>query len=313
MKYIDLFAGTGAFSYVLENKGFQCVLANDIVESSKEIYSKNHQSSPFILGDLNDINVTTIPKHDLLCAGFPCQPFSIAGKREGFNDPRSNVFWKILEIIQHHKPSIILLENVKNLKTHDGGKTFTTITSSLHNLGYHLKHNVLDTSRITPVPHHRERIYIVAFRDKELFDNFELQFDGVNNKPISDFLEKSVPSKYYYTNKLQVFPVIQASVTKPVHTMNTIYQYRRHYVRENKKNQCPTLTANMGAGGHNVPLVLDTKGIRKLTPRECFNLQGFPTDYILPYISDSALYKLAGNAVSVPVVDLIVSKLLKCM
>jgi len=283
------------------------------VESSEEIYNKNHPNSPFILGDLNDMNVTTIPKHDLLCAGFPCQPFSIAGKREGFNDPRSNVFWKILEIVQHHRPSIILLENVKNLKTHDGGKTFTTITSSLHNIGYHLKHNVLDTSRITPVPHHRERIYIVAFRDKELFDNFELQFDGVNNKPISDFLEKSVPSKYYYTNKLQVFPVVQASVTKPVHTMNTIYQYRRHYVRENKKNQCPTLTANIGAGGHNVPLVLDTKGIRKLTPRECFNLQGFPTDYILPDISDSALYKLAGNAVSVPVVDLIVSKLLKCM
>ena len=106
---------------------------------------------------------------------------------------------------------------------------------------------------------------------------------------------------------------IQASVTKSVHTTNTIYQYRRHYVRENKKNQCPTLTANMGVGGHNVPLLLDTKGIRKLTPRECFNLQGFPTDYILPDISDSSLYMLAGNAVSVPVIELIVNTIIQCL
>lgn len=315
MKYIDLFAGTGAFSYVLGKKGFQCVFANDLVESSKSIYIKNHKEHPFILGNLNDIDVHTIPKHDILCAGFPCQPFSIAGKREGFNDPRSNVFWKILEIVQHHNPSILFLENVKNLKTHDGGKTFATISSSLINLGYHIKYNVLDTSKITQVPHHRERIYIVAFRDKEIYEKFQLNFNNVENKPISDFLEKekNIPSKYYYTNKFKVFPVIQTSVTKSVHTMNTIYQYRRHYVRENKKNQCPTLTANMGAGGHNVPIILDTKGIRKLTPRECFNLQGFPTDYILPEISDSLLYKLAGNAVSVPVVELLVNTLFKCI
>lgn len=240
-----------------------------------------------------------------------CQPFSIAGKREGFNDPRSNVFWKILEIVQYHCPSILLLENVKNLKTHDDGKTFTTISSSLSNLGYHIKYDVLDTSQITHVPHHRERIYIVAFRDKNIYERFQFNFDAVDNNPISSFLEKTIPSKYYYTSKLRVFPVIQASVTKPVMTTNTVYQYRRHYVRENKKKMCPTLTANMGAGGHNVPLILDAKGIRKLTPRECFNLQGFPTDYVLPEISDSSLYKLAGNAVSVPVVELIVENLIQ--
>jgi DNA (cytosine-5)-methyltransferase 1 len=238
---------------------------------------------------------------------------SLLREREKVSIPRSNVFWKILEIVQHHNPSILLLENVKNLKTHDGGKTFATISSSLSNLGYHIKYDVLDTSRITHVPHHRERIYIVAFRDKDIYDQFQFNFNAVENKPISNFLEKTIPSKYYYTSKLQVFPVIQASVTKSVLTTNTIYQYRRHYVRENKKNQCPTLTANMGAGGHNVPLILDTKGIRKLTPRECFNLQGFPTDYILPDISDSSLYKLAGNAVSVPVVELIVNTLIECM
>lgn len=311
MKYVDLCAGTGAFSHVLHKKGFQCVFANDMDKSSKEMYTKNHQGHHFVLGNLNDIDVNTIPKHNLLCAGFPCQGFSIAGKREGFNDPRSNVFWKILEIIRHHNPSIVLLENVKNLKTHDGGKTFDTISSSLSELGYHMKWKVLDTAKITHVPHHRERIYIVAFRDKEMYDRFQFNFDPVENKPVSHFLEKNIPSKYYYTSRLRVFPVIQASVTKPVHTTNAIYQYRRHYVRENKKNQCPTLTANMGGGGHNVPLILDTDGIRKLTPRECFNLQGFPADYIFPELSDSSLYKLAGNAVSVPVVELILDNIIK--
>lgn len=314
MRYIDLFAGTGAFSHVLESDGgFECVFANDIMESSRDIFTTNHASSPFVLGDLNDIDVNDIPGHDLLCAGFPCQPFSIAGKREGFNDPRSNVFWKILEIVRHHKPELIILENVKNLTGHDYGRTFATITSSLSESGYHIKHRVLDTSKITSIPQHRERIYIIGFRDKEASERFNFDFDIVANQPISEFLEENVPSKYYYTDRLQVYPVIRASVIKPVHSTNTIYQYRRHYVRENKKNQCPTLTANMGGGGHNVPLILDSKGIRKLTPRECFNLQGFPNDYRLPTISDSSLFKLAGNAVSVPVIRLIVRSIKECM
>jgi DNA (cytosine-5)-methyltransferase 1 len=312
MRFIDLFAGTGAFSHVLEKKGFHCVFANDMTGSSKKIYDKNHESS-LVLGDLHDIDVGSIPEHDLLCAGFPCQPFSIAGKREGFNDPRSNVFWKIIDIVRHHMPSILLLENVKNLTTHDGGKTFSTITSSLRDLGYHLRYKVLDTSKVTSVPQHRERIYLVAFLEEDVYNRFSLDFDRVDNLPVSDFLEKDVPDKYYYTHKLKVFPVIQESVVKPVHTTNTVYQYRRHYVRENKKNQCPTLTANMGGGGHNVPLILDRDGIRKLTPRECFNLQGFPKDYVLPNVSDGVLYKLAGNAVSVPVVERIVDRLIECV
>lgn len=310
-KFIDLFAGTGAFSHVLENKGWQCVFANDMMESSKEIYKKNHKNAPFVLGDLNEIDINTIPTHDLLCAGFPCQPFSLAGKREGFQDPRSNVFWKILEIMKMHQPSFVLLENVKNLTSHDEGKTFQTIFSSISDLGYYIKYKVLDTSIITSIPHHRERIYIMAFRNKDLFDKFEFNFDPVDNLAISNFLEKEVPSKYYYTEKLKVYPAIKETVIKPVQTTNTIYQYRRYYVRENKKNQCPTLTANMGGGGHNVPLILDEKGIRKLTPRECFNLQGFPSNYIFPKISDSSLYKLAGNAVSVPVIELIIDTLLQ--
>jgi len=125
-------------------------------------------------------------------------------------------------------------------------------------------------------------------------------------RPVSEFLEPTVPSKYYYTDKSSTWNLVRASVVKK----DTIYQYRRVYVRENKSGECPTLTANMGSGGHNVPLLLDDHGIRKLTPRECFNLQGFPPSYVLPSLSDANLYKLAGNAVSVPVVQLIARRLI---
>jgi DNA (cytosine-5)-methyltransferase 1 len=123
------------------------------------------------------------------------------------------------------------------------------------------------------------------------------------------FLEKNIPDKYYYNNSSIIFDELKKNVVKHIST-NTIYQYRRYYVRENKNNVCPTLTANMGGGGHNVPIILDDKGIRKLTPKECFHLQGFPEDYKLPNISTSKLYSLAGNAVSVPVVTLIAKRLL---
>lgn len=239
-----------------------------------------------------------------------CQPFSIAGDKKGFDDKRSNVFWKILEILEQHKPKMIILENVKNLKSHDEGKTYNVIEEKLQNAGYHLKTAILDTSIITDIPQHRERIYIVGFRSKEKYDKFNFDFDKVENKQITELLEDNIDDKYYYTDRFKVYDEIEKGITKSVYD-NVLYQYRRFYVRENKSGCCPTLTANMGGGGHNVPLLKDKKGIRKLTPRECFNLQGFPADYKLPNISDSSLYKLAGNAVSVPVVDLIVNKLHK--
>jgi DNA (cytosine-5)-methyltransferase 1 len=139
-----------------------------------------------------------------------------------------------------------------------------------------------------------------------MFDKFTLDFPNINKETIETMLESTVASKYYYTDKSSTWDLVKSAVVKE----NTIYQYRRVYVRENKSNECPTLTANMGSGGHNVPLVLDKTGIRKLTPRECFNFQGFPASYKLPSIADSHLYKLAGNAVSVPVVNLIASRLI---
>ena len=310
--FIDLFAGTGAFSYVLEQNGLRCVFANDITKSSKSIYDLNIGSTAgrkLLLKDLNTINVSDIPKHNILCAGIPCQPFSIAGHQKGWEDTRSNVFWKLLEILKTHKPEIIILENVKNLTSHDKGNTYKVIETNLSSLGYKIKAKVLDTCKITNIPHHRERIYIVGFIDSDRYDQFNFEFPLLEQKKICEFLEPDIPDEYYYTKKLKVFDTIQAGVTKHIST-NTLYQYRRYYVRENKSNCCPTLTANMGVGGHNVPLLKDDKGIRKLTPRECFNFQGFPKAYKLPSLCNSALYKLAGNAVSVPVVELIVQQCL---
>lgn len=320
LNMIDLFAGTGAFTLAFESiysvnvenivnftKVVNVVFANDMVENSKKIYDTNFNHT-LTLKNLNEVCVEDIPRHDILTGGFPCQPFSIAGHREGFQDERSNVFWKILSIIDHHEPSCVILENVKNLLSHDDKKTFEVIKSNLEKRGYHIRYKVLNTAEITGIPQHRERIYIVCLKSKDLFDKFNLDFPKIPKKSIQEFLEtpNKIASKYYYTNKSSTWRLLQEAVTKK----NTIYQYRRVYVRENKSSECPTLTANMGSGGHNVPIILDDKGIRKLTPRECFNFQGFPASYQLPDVSDSHLYKLAGNAVSVPVVKLIADRLI---
>lgn len=212
-----------------------------------------------------------------------------------------------MDIIKYHKPRFVIIENVKNLVSHDDGNTFKIIKESIEKEKYYIKHNVLNTSSITNIPQHRERIYIICFKNKEDFEKFDLNFEKVKKDNIESYLENNVTDKYYYTNKLKVYDLLKENVTKK----NTIYQYRRVYVRENKSSECPTLTANMGSGGHNVPIILDDKGIRKLTPRECFNLQGFDINYILPTnMSDTSLYKLSGNAVSVPVVKLIANKLM---
>jgi DNA (cytosine-5)-methyltransferase 1 len=307
LKMIDLFAGTGAFTLAFENTGnVECVFANDMDKSAELIYDENFNHK-LTLKDLNDIEPKDIPSHDILTGGFPCQPFSIAGKREGFDDNRSNVFWKILEIMDYHKPNYVILENVKNLVSHDDKKTFEIIKNELTNRGYFITYKILNTSDITSIPQHRERIYIVCIKNKDIYDKFSLDFENIKKKEIIEMLESEVDDKYYYTEKSKTWSLVKQSILKK----NTIYQYRRVYVRENKSSECPTLTANMGTGGHNVPLILDDKGIRKLTPRECFNFQGFPKTYRLPIeLCDSKLYKLSGNAVTIKVVSLIAERLL---
>lgn len=166
---------------------------------------------------------------------------------------------------------------------------------------------VLNTSEITGIPQNRERIYIVCFKSKEISDKFNLEFSRVEKRKIQDFLEPDVHSKYYYTEKSTTWELIKNSVVKK----DTVYQYRRVYVRENKSCECPTLTANMGSGGHNVPIILDDKGIRKLTPHEVLIYRDFQIHINFPIkMCDSNLYKLAGNAVSVPVIQLIANRII---
>jgi DNA (cytosine-5)-methyltransferase 1 len=307
---IDLFCGTGAFSYAFhQTNKVSTIFANDMLDSSEEIFNLNNNIK-LTKRNLIDIKDADIPNADLLTAGFPCQPFSIAGMQKGFDDERSNVFWKILSIIKYNNPKIVILENVKNLQSHDNGKTFKIIIENLEKLNYHIKYSILNTCKITGIPQNRERIYILCFKDKTICDKFNFDFPEVELKPVSDFLDTDIPEKYYYNNSTVIYDELKKEVTKHI-TTNTIYQYRRYYVRENKNNVCPTLTANMGSGGHNVPIILDNKGIRKLTPRECFNLQGFPISYKLPSLSTNKLYSLAGNAVSVPVVKLIANKIME--
>ncbi len=309
-KTIDLFAGVGGIRIGFENAGFKTVFANDFDAQCKNTYDLNFKDSKLIVEDIRKIEIDDLPKFDFLLGGFPCQAFSIAGYRQGFNDEkgRGNLFFDIARILEARKPEGFLLENVKNLKSHDGGKTFKIIEETLKNLGYHLKIKVLNTMDYGNIPQNRERIYIVGFRNKSYSDRFEFPSPVKLNTKITDLLEKNVPEKYYYNGK-PLFEKLKSSVKEE----GKVYQWRRQYVRENKSNVCPTLTANMGTGGHNVPIIKNKKGIRKLTPLECFRIQGFPKDYVLPKISDSSLYKQAGNSVSVPVVEAVAKQIMKAM
>lgn len=306
---IDLFAGVGGIRMGFEKAGFETVFANDFEKACKNTYDLNFKTSKLIVEDIRKIGIDDLPEFDFLLAGFPCQAFSIAGYRLGFKDKkgRGNLFFDIARIIEARRPAGFLLENVKNLKMHDDGKTFRIIKETLEDLGYSIKYKVLNTMEYGDIPQNRERIYIAGFKDSRHCDNFEFPERKKLNTKVTDLLEEKVDSKYYYNGK-PLYEKLKDSVTKA----GNVYQWRRKYVRENKKGVCPTLTANMGMGGHNVPIIKDKKGIRKLTPIECARLQGFPKSYKLPKnIADSALYKQFGNSVSVTVVEAVARNMMK--
>ncbi|MDP2638987.1 MAG: transcriptional repressor LexA [Candidatus Azambacteria bacterium] len=307
---IDLFAGIGGIRIGFENAGFKTVFANDFEPQCKKTYDLNFKDSKLIVEDIKKIGIDDLPKFDFLLGGFPCQAFSIAGYRQGFNDEkgRGNLFFDIARILDARKPKGFLLENVKNLKNHDGGKTFKIIQETLENLGYHLKTKVLNSMEYGNVPQNRERVYLVGFKNKNYSDKFEFPNPVKLTTRITDFLEKNIPEKYYYNGK-PLFEKLKDSIKEE----GRVYQWRRQYVRENKSGVCPTLTANMGTGGHNVPIIKDKKGIRKLTPQECARIQGFPVNYKIPKLADSALYKQFGNSVSVPVIEAVAKQMMKAM
>lgn len=282
--------------------------------NAKITYRANFGEVPF--GDITkEYTKNYIPeKFDVLCAGFPCQAFSIAGYRKGFHDTRGTLFFDLEKIIETRRPKVVFLENVKNLVSHDKGNTFKIILEILEQkLGYKVYTKILNSATHANVPQNRERIFIVAFDPKEVKNHKDFKFPEPIplTKTIHDILEKGKQDdKLYYKKDHQYYPELIKTMT----STDTIYQWRRVYVRENKSNVCPTLTANMGAGGHNVPLVLDGYGIRKLTPKECFSFQGYPMDkYILPSIANSKLYMQAGNSVTTSLIERISDEILKVL
>ncbi len=296
----DFFAGVGGVRLGFEQAGFTTVFANDIDANCKITYDLNFNEPTLTVEDIWKLDISKIPKFNLLLAGFPCQPFSIAGYKKGFRDDkgRGNLFFRIAEILDERKPEVVFLENVKNLQNHDNGRTLKIILDTLQNLGYYVKYAVLNSANHANIPQNRERIFIIGFRNKKDLDLFEFPAEISLTKSFREYVAEEADDKYYYNNK----PLYE-KIKNEIDSDNAVYQWRRIYVRVNKKGVVPTLTANMGRGGHNVPLIKNGKGIRKLTPRECFLLQGFPKNFKLPKLSDSELYHQAGNSVTVELIE----------
>ncbi len=300
LKTLDLFAGIGGVRLGFEQAGFKTIFANDFNDKCKITYDLNFKNPKLFVQDIWKLNINSLAEFDVLLSGFPCQAFSIAGHRKGFKDKKNgNLFFRVIDILKAKKPQAFLLENVKNLKTHNNGKTFEIIRKTLEkDLGYTIKFKVLNSMKHSNIPQNRERIFIVGFLDKKKANVFEFPKEIPLTKSFRDYVTEKADMKYYYNNKS-----IYDRIKKEIDSEHTVYQWRRGYVRTNKKGVVPTLTANMGRGGHNVPLIKNSVGIRKLTPRECFLLQGFPKKFKLPKkLKDSELYHQAGNSVTVPVI-----------
>lgn len=311
----SLFAGVGGIELGFELAGTKTLWANEINKDAAITYKANFKHE-LILSDIKKLKAENLAPVDILTGGFPCQAFSVAGYRKGFEDPRGNVFFEIARLLEEFKdlgslPKVVFLENVKNLENHDKGKTFKIIKQTLEEIGYHVHYKVLNASEYANIPQNRERIFIVAFLDKNKFDNFKWPKPRKLKNKLNKVIDFStdVEEKYYYTDRYKSYDLIKSGVVEH----DKAYQYRRVYVRENKSGVSPTLTANMGTGGHNVPLIFTYNNkIRKFTPRECFLLQGYPETYKLPEeLTDSKLYQQAGNSVVVPLIEILAINILK--
>lgn len=299
------FSGVGGIELGFEQTNkFQTIYANEFDKNAGITYQTNHPHTPFDSRDIHDISPEELPDNvDLVVGGFPCQAFSIAGYRKGFEDERGDLFFELLRIIKYKKPQAIFIENVKNMVTHDNGNTFKVIREALTINGYYIKWKVLNGKDYGNVPQNRERIYIVGFLSQTAFNQFQFPNEIPLKTTLRDVIDFTNPvdEYYYYTNEKHPF---YHQLKENITSSQTIYQWRRQYVRENKAGVVPTLTANMGTGGHNVPLILtDDYRIRKLTPKETFNVQGFPSTFKLPSaVANGQLYKQAGNSVVVPLI-----------
>lgn len=314
MKYIDLFAGIGGFHQALNRFNATCVFASEWNKPAAEVYFTNHGIKPD--GDITQIHESKIPPHDMLCGGFPCQPFSLSGKQMGFEDTRGTLFFEISRIVSFHKPKVILLENVKNLEGHDNGKTLDIVIETLRNLNYKVYYEVLNASDYG-LPQNRERIFIVCFRQDLGVTAFN--FPRKTHQPICllDILEDP-PSHVKYINKHNI--VFTRTFVSEIDLFGEVFSPNRPiqigYINKGGQGEriysphghAVTLSAHGGGIGARTGLYYIDNKVRKLSPRECARVQGFPDTFVIdpsPYQS----YKQFGNSVAVSVLIPIISEI----
>lgn len=291
MKILSLFSGCGGLDQGFVNEGYEVVWANDFDKYAVETYKANF-GDHIVLGDINQIAIESLPDFDMLIGGFPCQPFSMMGEERGFEDARGTLFFRIAEIVkykieQNKKPKVLVLENVRSLKTHNKGQTFKTILSILEkDLGYKVFHTVLNSADYG-VPQTRNRTYIVCFANEEV--DFKFPDKKELKLTLQDLLEHDVDKKYFLSDK--ILPTILSDGTGG-------YKAKSEIDLKVARPLCATMAKMHRACQDNY--VTQNKRVRRLTPRECARLQGFKDDFIIP-VSDSQAYKQFGNAVTVNV------------
>lgn len=309
MRVCSLFSGIGGIDLGFQQAGFDIVWANEIDSAACKTYRYNFENALLVEGDIHKISAENIPEFDVLTAGFPCQPFSIAGLQKGFKDRDGNHFFEITRIIDAKRPKVVFLENVPNLMGHDNGKTFLVIYNGLAQFGYSVYYRVLASNEYGNLPQIRKRIYIVAVRD----DIADRVFVYPEQLPLtlqsSDIIKRSEKQHeiYYYTE-----PEMYQHLASHMNDRKAIYRLTDTEVRWTKNMMCPTLTANMGTHRDRVHVIWDDFGIRKLTLRECLDFQGFPKEFYFPNsITINDAYKQIGNTVSVPVIKRIATEIRK--
>ncbi len=316
IKYIDLFAGIGGFHQAMSSFGAECVFASEWDKYAAQVYYENYGIRP--KGDITTIKEQEIPKHDILCGGFPCQAFSISGKQRGFEDTRGTLFFDIVRIIKYHNPKVLFLENVRNFEKHDSGRTLKTVIESLQNIGYNVFIKVLNASNYE-LPQNRERIFIVCFRNDLKINMFN--FPKPHNKKtcLMDILENNpIDAKVInrpdivftrkFTPQIDLFGEIDLP-NKPIQIgyVNKGGQGERIY---SPYGHAITLSAYGGGVGSKTGLYFVNNVIRKLSPRECARLLGFPDNFKI----DSSLtqsYKQFGNSVAINVLKSIIKEIYK--
>ena len=307
LKFVDLFCGMGGFRLAFEAQGCKCVYSSDIDEYACKTYELNF--SEFPKSDITKVNAKDIPDFDILCAGFPCQPFSIAGKRLGFEDTRGTLFFDVARIIKEKEPAAFLLENVRGLSNHDGGKTLEVIVKTLDELGYETKWKVLNAKKYG-VPQNRERWYCYGIKRslKKQLPDFPLE--RPLKKTLKDIIETNVSKTYKCTDICS--KNIKTNLNKKnieINDFTLAYEIRPSRCQFANDGVSPCLTAKMGTGGNNVPVVVSQN--RKLTERECLRIMGFPESYKI--YTGHHTYKQIGNSVVVPVLTELASLLVKAL